>query len=253
MRKSLWIISLLMFQLFSYAQDTTTKELFVSGNIGVTNNGISIIPTFSLKQPAFNLSYSLSRGGRFSIDPDLRLTFDGKKGGGILWFRYKLKKEGNFKLNVGIHPAYNFSLRTITEDGKSWTITQARRFIATEFVPTYVVNEHFHLGLYYLNGHGLQDDGPKNIHYVNFLTGIDKVPLGGAYSFNFSPQVYYLKSDKDDGFYFTSNLVLSKAKSPFVLMSMINKEIRSNVAGSINFDWNVSILYNFKNKFRSFH
>ena len=50
MRKSLWIISLLMFQLFSYAQDTTTKELFVSGNIGVTNNGISIIPTFSLKQ-----------------------------------------------------------------------------------------------------------------------------------------------------------------------------------------------------------
>ena len=102
MRKSLWMISLLMFQLFSYAQDTTTKELFVSGNIGVTNNGISIIPTFSLKQPAFNLSYSLSRGGRFSIDPDLRLTFDGKKGGGILWFRYKLKKEGNFKLNGAV-------------------------------------------------------------------------------------------------------------------------------------------------------
>jgi hypothetical protein len=252
MRKSLMVISFLIFSIFSFSQDTSTKELYVSGNIGVTNNGISIIPTFSLKQPAFNLSYSLSRGGRFSIDPDLRLTFDGKKGGGILWFRYKLKTEGKFKVNVGIHPAYNFGLRTITEEGKSWKITQARRFIATELAPSYKVNEHLNFGIYYLNGHGLQEDGPKNIHYVNFSTGISKIPLCSGYSFNISPQVYYLKSDKEDGYYFTSNVVLAKAKSPFVLMSMINKEIRSNVTGSVNFDWNVSVLYNFRNKFRSF-
>lgn len=252
MRKGLMVLSFLMVSIFSFAQDTTTKELYVSGNIGATTNGISIIPTFSLKQPAFNLSYSLSRGGRFSIDPDLRLTFDGKKGGGILWFRYKLKTEGKFKVNIGIHPAYNFGLRTVTEAGKSWKITQARRFIATEFVPSYKVNEHLNFGIYYLNGHGLQEDGPKNIHYVNFSTGISKIPLFSGYSFNFSPQVYYLKSDKEDGYYFTSNVVLAKAKSPFVLMSMINKEIRSNVTGSVNFDWNVSVLYNFRNKFRSF-
>ena len=102
MRKGLMVISFLMVSISSFSQDTTTKELYVIGNIGVTNNGISIIPTFSLKQPAFNLSYSLSRGGRFSIDPDLRLAFDGKKGGGIVWFRYKLKTEGKFKVNIGI-------------------------------------------------------------------------------------------------------------------------------------------------------
>jgi hypothetical protein len=252
MRKGLMVISFLIVSICSFAQDTTTKELYVSGNIGATTNGISIIPTFSLKQPAFNLSYSLSRGGRFSIDPDLRLTFDGKKGGGILWFRYKLKTEGKLKVNIGIHPAYNFGLRTVTEEGKSWKITQARRFIATEFVPSYKVNDHLNFGIYYLNGHGLQEDGPKNIHYVNFSTGISKIPLFSDYSFNFSPQVYYLKSDKEDGYYFTSNLVLAKAKSPFVLMYMMNKEIRSNVTGSVNFDWNVSVLYNFRNKFRSF-
>ena len=252
MRKSLMGISFLMISIFSFSQDTTTKELYVSGNIGATTNGISIIPTFSLKQPAFNLSYSLSRGGRFSIDPDLRLTFDGKKGGGILWFRYKLKTEGKFKLNIGIHPAYNFSIRAITEEGKSFKITEAKRFIATEFVPSYIVNDHLNFGIYYLNGHGLQDDGPKNIHYVNFSTGISKIPLFSGYSLNFSPQLYYLKSDKEDGYYFTSNVVLAKANCPFVLMSMINKEIRSNVTGSVNFDWNVSVLYNFRNKFRSF-
>jgi hypothetical protein len=98
----------------------------------------------------------------------------------------------------------------------------------------------------------LQDDGPKSIHYVNFSTGINKIALFSDYSFSISPQVYYLKSDKEDGYYFTSNVVLAKAKSPFVLMSSINKEIRSNVAGSVDFDWNVSLLYNFRNKFKSY-
>ena len=252
MRKSLMVISFLMVCVFSFSQDTITKELHVSGNIGVTNNGISIIPTFSLKQSAFNLSYSLSRGGRFSIDPDIRLTFDGKKGSGIVWFRYKLKTEGKLKVNVGIHPAYNFALRTITDEGKPLKITQARRFIATEFAPTYKVNDHLNFGIYYLKGTGMQKDGPQNIHYVNFITGITKIPLFSGYSFNVTPQVYYLKSDKEDGYYFNSNVVLAKAKSPFVLMYMMNKEIRSNVTGSINFDWNISILYNFRNKFRSF-
>ena len=115
MRKSLMIISFLMGSIFSFSQDTAIKEFHVSGSIGVTNNGISIIPTFSLKEPAFSLMYSLSRGGRFSIDPDIRLTFDGRKGSGIVWFRYKLKTEGKFKVNIGIHPAYNFALRTITD------------------------------------------------------------------------------------------------------------------------------------------
>ncbi len=250
MHKRLIIICFLLVSIFSFSQDTINKELHISGNIGMTNNGISIIPTFSLKKPAFNLSYSFSRGGRFSIDPDIRLTFDGRKGGAILWFRYKLMNQGKFKMNVGIHPAYNFGLRSITESGKTWEITQARRFIATEIVPSYKVNDHLNLGIYYLKGTGLQDDGPKSIHYVNFNAGINKIPLGMGYSFNFSPQVYYLKSDNQDGYYFTSNVVLAKATSPFVLMSMINKEIRTNVAGSVNFDWNVSMLYNFRNNYR---
>jgi len=252
MRKSLMIISLLLVSLFSFSQDTAIKEFHVSGSIGVTNNGISIIPTFSLKEPAFSLMYSLSRGGRFSIDPDIRLTFDGRKGSGIVWFRYKLKTEGKFKVNIGIHPAYNFALRTITEEGKPLKITQARRFIATEFAPSYKVNDHLNFGIYYLKGTGMQKDGPQSVQFVNFITGITKIPLFSSYSFNVTPQVYYLKSDKDDGYYFNSNVVLAKQNSPFVLMYMLNKEIRSNVAGSVNFDWNLSLLYNFKNKFKSY-
>jgi hypothetical protein len=136
--------------------------------------------------------------------------------------------------------------------GKPLKITQARRYVATEFAPSYKVNDHLNFGVYYLKGTGMQEDGPQNIHFVNFITGISKIPLFSGYSFNITPQLYYLKSDNQDGYYFNSNLVLAKQKSPFVLMYMVNKEIRSNVAGSINFDWNISLLYNFSNKFRSF-
>ena len=220
----------LLFSVVTNAQnDSIPKELHINGNVGVTNNGISIIPTFSLKEPAFNLSYSFSRGGKFSIDPDIRLTFNGRKGGTILWFRYKFIKDGKFRLTAGIHPAMNFGIKSITENGKTWEITQARRFVATEIVPRYIVNDHLSFGMYYLRGVGMQDDGPKKIHYVNFSTGFNNIPLGEGFHLNVSPQVYYLKSDNEDGYYFTSTVSMTKAKSPLMLMYMMNKEINTNV------------------------
>ena len=251
MRKYLFALCLLTISFVSFAQDTTIKELNISGNIGVTNNGISIIPTFSLAQPAFNISYALSRGGRFSIDPDLRLTFDGTKGGGMLWFRYKLKSQGKFKINIGAHPAFNFALRSVTKNGKTWDITQSRRFLAAEFAPSYTVSKHLTIGMYYLRGRGLQDDGPTNMHFITFNTAISGIPLSNGFNLGITPQVYYLKVDKEDGFYFTANALLTKAKSSFAFMSTMNKEIRTNIAGSKNFDWNFTLLYMFNKKYRS--
>jgi hypothetical protein len=118
--------------------DTASKPLNINGNIGLTNNGISIIPTFSLNAPAALFNFSISKN-RLSFDPDVRLALDGRKGGMLFWFRYKFIQQKKFKLNAGIHPAYNFALRTITENGKSWEITQARRFIAWEVFEFYSI------------------------------------------------------------------------------------------------------------------
>ena len=249
MQKGFISLFFLFFSTIILAQDTSSKQLTISGNLGVTNNGISIVPTFSLGQPAYNVSYSISKGGKWSIAPDLRLTFDGTKGGGMLWFRYKLKSEGRFKVNIGVHPAFNFSIRKITEKGKTWDITQSRRFLGAEFAPSFTVNKHFSLGMYYLRGKGLQDDGPNNMHYITFNTGITGIPLSNGLKLGLTPQVYYLKVDKEDGFYFTANLLLTKDKSPFAFMSTMNKEIRTNIAGSKNFDWNLTLLYMFNRKY----
>ncbi len=253
MKKSLLIILLcgLVGQATIYAQDSTSKPFVVAGNFGVTNNGISIVPTFSLKDPAFNFTGSLSIAGRFSLDPDVRMTFDGRKGGAMLWFRYKLIEGKKFHFRVGAHPAFNFALKTVTENNKSWNITQARRFIATELAPSYSVSKNFSIGAYYLHGNGLQKDGPISTHFVNFISSISGIQLGKNHLLSISPQAYYLQIDNQDGYYLTGNLILASKKSPFTLMYLYNKEITTNIVGSKPFDWNLTLMYNFNRSFRS--
>ncbi len=234
-----------------YSQDSTSKPYIAAGSIGITNNGISIIPTFSLNEPAFNFIGSFSKSGKFSIDPDVRFTFDGRKGGTVLWLRYKLIEGKKFNFRVGAHPAFNFALRTITENGKTWTITQTRRFVATELAPSFNINKHISLGVYYLHGNGLQKDGPISSHFVNFISSFSGIKIAPNHLLSFSPQVYYLQIDRADGFYLTGNVVLASKKAPFSFMYLYNKEIRSNISGSRNLDWNLTLMYNFKKRFKS--
>jgi hypothetical protein len=251
--KKLLTILILLSTLVSRAQnDTLPSQFHFSGNVGITNNGISIIPTFTLNAPAFNSSLSFSNGGKFSIDPDLRFTFDGRKGGALLWLRYKLVSSTKFKFNIGAHPAYNFALRTITENGKTSQITQARRFLAAELAPSYIVNKHFTFGLYYLTGHGLQKDGPISTHYVTFNTSFVNLPLGGDFAINLFPQVYYLKIDNEDGYYLSGGAGVVNKNSPFSVIGFFNKELHSNITGSKSLIWNLTLSYRFNNKYKRF-
>ena len=248
--KGILVVLIAFFHFSVFAQDSIIKPYIVAGNIGITNNGISIVPTFSLKQPAFNFTGSLSRGGRFSLDPDVRLTFDGRKGSAMMWLRYKMIQGKKFNFRVGAHPAFNFALKSVTEKGKTWNITQARRFVATELAPNYIVNDHISFGAYYLHGNGLQTDGPISTHFVNFISSFSGIKLGANHLLSFSPQVYYLQIDKEDGFYLTGNVVLASKKSPIALMYLYNKEVRTNITGSKNLDWNLTLMYNFNKRFK---
>ena len=249
--KKSFILLFVLISFFANAQqDSIPNEIHISGNFGVTNNGMSIIPTFSLQAPAINTSFSISKGGRFSFQPDVRLTFDGRKGGAMFWFRYKLINEKKFKVNVAAHPAYNFALRSITENDKSWTITQARRFWATELAPSYTFNNHFAMGVYYLNGHGLQNDGPLLTHYVNLNTSFSGIPVGGHTVLNINPAAYYLQVDKQDGYYLTGSVVVANKKQPISFMYSYNKELKTNITGSKLYDWNVSLVYSFNQVYR---
>ena len=65
---------------FSQTKDSLIVKSSFSGLLGATTNGLSIIPTFSLNEPPLNFLLSVKKK-KFSFDPNIRLKFDGKKGG----------------------------------------------------------------------------------------------------------------------------------------------------------------------------
>ena len=78
----------LFFAQISYGQQDSIKTISsFNGSIGITNNGFSIVPTFSLNSPAAIMNFTW-RKNRFSFNPDIRLIPDLSKGGLISWFRY---------------------------------------------------------------------------------------------------------------------------------------------------------------------
>lgn len=71
--------------LLAQKKDSTTIPLTFSGSVTVTNNGISLIPAFSLGKPEMLFNFSVTKN-RFSFEPQLRYNLEDKNPG-ILFFR----------------------------------------------------------------------------------------------------------------------------------------------------------------------
>ncbi len=227
--------------------DSTKKITTFSGSLGITNNGFSIVPAFSLNAPAAIVLLGW-RKGKFSIEPELRVTPDVKKGGILLWFRYHAIQKGNFTFRTGFHPAMNLQPREITLNNAPYTINQMRRFLAWELAPSYKINKHIGVGLYYLQGNGLQKDGPQTSHFVSFNPSFTNISLGKNMKFSIIPGAFYLNLDGYEGTYFTNVTSLSHNKYPITFTTGINKTIKSNLPGNKDFLWNVGLNYVFRKK-----
>jgi hypothetical protein len=241
------LIILFFFTTFAFGQkvDTTKTITTFSGAVGVTNNGFSIIPTFSLNSPAVLIWPSWQKK-RWSFDPDIRLALDARKGSMVFWLRYKLVNSPKFKLRWGIHPAFNLQIREIITNGVSSEITQMRRFIANEIVPSYQIKKNWSVGIYYLQGNGLQKDGPVTSHFVNLNTSITNIKLGSKLKLHLTPAVYYLFLDGYTGTYFTGNVTLRHNKYPISLQGAINQTIQSNIPNNRAYLWSISMHYHWK-------
>jgi hypothetical protein len=231
-------------------KDSLLVKSNFSGLVGLTTNGLSIIPTFALNAPAYNFLLSVSKN-KFSFDPDIRMTLDGRKGSMVFWFRYKAVEGKRYNLGVGAHPAFNIQARKILDPGTRQLseISQLRRFIAAEINQGYQVSKNLRVGVYYLKGFGLQGDAVKSSHFLTLNSTISNIKLGGGTSLQFTPQFYYLKLDKEDGIFYTHTISISKKDFPFLLQSTINKNIKTNINGGDRFQWNVTLFYSFNRKY----
>ncbi|MBL7808139.1 MAG: hypothetical protein JNN28_10005 [Saprospiraceae bacterium] len=228
---------------FAQSADSVKVINHFSGAISVTNNGISIIPSFSLGKPAAIGMFSLTRK-RFSFDPDFRFSLEGKPWLFLFWGRYKIVPDGKFKLSTGLQFGLNHktSVLSILEDTIEATVV--RRYVAGEFFPRYSLTKHINIGIYCLYSHGIDAGTIKNTSFVTLNMNFSNLKLSDKWMIHVNPQCYYLKLDEHDGFYFTSSVTFSRKNFPVSISGIINKSITSNIPGK-DFVWNISLVYSF--------
>ena len=240
---------LLSFKAYSQSSDSEGKPLIrhFNGTITATNNGISIIPAFTLGRPA--AFFDLSVGGdRLSFDPMFRFGMDGKPWTFVLWWRYKLIKDKRYTLSAGAHPAFLFQEKEVVVDGEVRKVFIANRYVAGEINQMYKFTDKFSLGIYYLHGYGLNEIGPKNSDFLALNMVLSNLRIGEDFSVKINPQLFFLRVDDQSGSYINSSFTLSKDDFPISFQTFFNQKIKSTVGGD-DLVWNLSLLYNFSNQF----
>lgn len=230
------------------AQDNRNNMNHFRGNISITNNGLSLIPAFSLNRPAAIFELSLG-GERLSFDPEMRFALDGKPWSFIFWWRYKIIKSEKFRLHVGAHPAFIFENKMVDDgNGNMIQSMEGKRFLAGEISPRYTFNEKTSVSFLYLAGRSLGKVPYALNQFVALGSQFTKIPLAEKYFFNASPQVFYLKMNEKDGYFTSSSFVVGKKDLPVSLGSTISRKIVSEIDVN-DWIWNVSLIYSFNNEF----
>ncbi len=248
MKKIILLFSLILsfYCSFSQTTDSTQTPSFFRGQINLTNNGISLIPTFSLGKPAVLFDLNIGKG-RLSFDPMIRFGMNGKPWTFVFWWRYKLIQNKKFNLGIGAHPSVVFRDISVVNNGISKDYLIAQRYFAWEASPTYIINKNINLGLYYLGSRGLTNDIVQNTTFLAVRSGIN-LNLSNKFTLGFIPQAYYLKMDDKDGTYVNATMNLYKKNFPISLNVIASKAIKTEIIGK-DFLWSIGLVYNINNMY----
>lgn len=244
---SLFVLINLTHIAYSQKSDSTEVTSHFGGSVTVTNNGTSTIPNLSLGKPA--AIFSLSMGRRIRFEPEFRFALEGKPWSFIFWWRYDVLNTDRFLIRTGANTSINFKSISATTDEFSDDIIWARRSLTGDLSASYLLTKNISIGPYFMYIHGFEKYASRNRLLLAFRTSFSNVTLSKQFFLRFNPQVYYLKIDKDDGFYFNGVLTLAKQNFPLSVSTLINKAIRTEIPAGKNFIWNVSLTYTFANDY----
>jgi hypothetical protein len=230
-------------QTYCQKSDSTKAPIQFSGNITATNNGVSLVPTFSLGKPAILVDMAI-KGKKLSFEPMLNFATNKLKPWGfIFWLRYKIVEKEKFKLKVGAHPSFVFSASQVTENGIKKEVLKANRYFAAEIAPSYAISKNTTLGVYLLGANQIAV-GVLDPTYFLALNAVSTMSVSKNYFLRTIPQVYFLKLGNQKGFYTNASVVFGKKKFPLSINGMVSKSIKTEI--EINkFVWSTGLTYSF--------
>jgi hypothetical protein len=246
--KSLGFLLLLNFSCFANTPvDTTKKETQFAVSALVTNNGISVVPIFTLGKPATIINFTVGR--KFTFEPEFRVSLEGKPWSFLFWLRYKLVKTPKFTWSIGGHPAIIFRTIPVTLNGNKENILRAQRLLAAEMSQGYRFNKNASMGFYYLVGAGSVEYKIKPTNLMSLRGGYNNIDLGKGIFAGVNSQLIYLFTNGEEGSYVNGTLTLAHKQFPVTLSCFYNQPINTNITGGKNPVWNVAATYAFSNMF----
>lgn len=240
----LFVFATLSQAAFSQDYKSSTDGINLSGSLSITNDGIAVVPALSLGEPAGILGFSA--GNRFRFEPEFKFSLEGIPWSFNFWSRYDVIKTDKFQFTAGMPVFISFtSLPAVVNEVNNETIV-ARRFVGGELNANYSVGKSFNVGSYYLFSHSFDPTVPDNSHYVSVYSTVSNISLFSDLYLNIRPQTYYLWIDDRDGFYVASGFILGMRGFPLSISSIVNKKLESNIIGSKDLLWNISLNYSFR-------
>ncbi len=247
MRQKLLPIILIVFlfslNVYSQKTDSTKAPIQFSGNISATNNGVSLVPTFSLGKPAILIDLAV-KGKKLSFEPMLNFATDKLKPWGfIFWLRYKLVEKKKFKIKIGAHPSFVFSASESLVNGIKTEKLTANRYVAFEFVPSYQISKNTTVSAYLLGANQLAV-GILDPTYFVAVNAISTVNLSDKFFMRMIPQLYFLKLGNQTGYYTNANVIIGKKNFPISINGMVSKSIKTEIEVN-KFVWSAGLTYSF--------
>ncbi|ODS58170.1 MAG: hypothetical protein ABS36_04610 [Acidobacteria bacterium SCN 69-37] len=229
------------------AQQTTdtATPVRVSGAITATNRGISNVPALTLGRPAAIVDLAV-RKGAVGFEPQFRFDLDGTPWSFLLWGRYRAVEGERFRLTLGGHPSFSFRRMTVTSGDEEREVIQVRRYVAGDITPTWTLTDRTSVGGYYLYSHGLDFGVAPHTHLAALRGSMANIDVSRGLVLQVAPQVYFLRTNGQNGTYVNASASLGLRGSPFSINSMVNVPIRTDVAGGADVLWNVSLTYAFR-------
>lgn len=218
------------------------------GNISVTQNGMSLIPAFSLGKPAAIAELSLG-GERLSFDPEIRFDLNGQPWSFIFWWRYQIVRPSRFRLHVGAHPSFIFRNTTVlSAKGQPVESMEGRRFFAGEIGPSYKISDQVRLGGVFLVGRSLGKVPMELNQFYAVNTTLNAFKPTHNWTIQARPMAFYLQMNDRRGVFLSSSFLIAHKHFPLALGSIVSRKTVSTIEVE-DWIWNISLIYSFTGDF----
>ncbi len=247
MKLILFFVMLVLSISYSYAHvnsDTTKVSTVFSGSVQLTNNGISLVPAFSLGAPALMAFFEAKRR-RFSYCPQFSFDSEGKPWYMNQWLRYQVVDGHKFSYRSSISYSFLYKPSEEVKDGIVTPIIKIDRNVIFEQLMVAQITAKKALVLVHLHGMPTTKEG-INLDLMTIGTSTKAIKLASKVTMDIVPSIFYLTyTGGNEGVFTTENISFHYEKLPVSIGFQATEPLWMKNLHVESFNWALSAIYSF--------